>query len=920
MRPLKLTISGFGPYAGTQVLDFEALGTGGLYLITGDTGAGKTTIFDAITYALFGESSGGLRQPDMLRSKYARPEDPTEVELVFSSRGKTYTVRRNPDYTRTRLRGQGTATQNASVTLILPDGTPVTRTKDVNAAIRDAIGLNREQFAQVAMIAQGDFRRLLQAGTTERQAIFRDIFNTRRFVFLQTALRERYSLVRRQWDEAERSLSQYIGGILCDGDSPHVVTLTAAREGRLSAAQVQLLLEELLQADEGALHPLEEALIRTDAALEETAAALALASQQQADQTALELEEKALKQTLEQQAQLEIALSEAMATEPEQTALQQKLAAIALTLPAYERLSMLESELQQTMGALEAAKLKHAGSEKASTELQSTIDTLLQEQSRLEALCQPLAELEIQRKLLSEKRMQMQSLISKLSVLETQRAHLEQARQIYRGLREEAERLQQQWNQKNLAFLDEQAGVLAASLVQGSPCPVCGATEHPRPAGLSADAPTEVEVKEARVLADRAVEKARKAAEEGAQLRGTVEQTEAVILQESRRLLGQTDLLQAQAEAKQQLQMLSKQLEELEKQCAQAQEAAQRITRLEKTLQEKQTALTEAQQKCAEEKERIYSLTVTCTAQEAQVNSQREALPHGDRKTALLEQETAQKALQALLDARALCQERLTQCKQKLAGQRSAVDQLRQRLDAAPTVDREAQTQRRTALLAEKAQNRAAQDGIRSRMDANRRTHGDVGRLAKELDALREKKAWMGALSDTANGTVSGKEKIMLETYVQMAFFDRILRRANFRLQKMTGGQYTLKRREVAGNMRSQSGLELDIIDHINTTERSVSTLSGGEAFLASLALALGLSDEVQMSTGIRLDTLFVDEGFGSLDSEALSKAYHALAGLTEGNRLVGIISHVSELKERIDRQIVVTKGRDGASSARIVV
>ena len=188
-----------------------------------------------------------------------------------------------------------------------------------------------------------------------------------------------------------------------------------------------------------------------------------------------------------------------------------------------------------------------------------------------------------------------------------------------------------------------------------------------------------------------------------------------------------------------------------------------------------------------------------------------------------------------------------------------------------------------------------------------------------ELEELETTYQWTKALSDTANGTVAGKDKIMLETYIQTTYFDRILDRANIRLQKMSGGQYDLKRRRTSESKRGQTGLELDIVDHINTTERSVNTLSGGEAFLASLALALGLSDEVQMSTGIRLDTLFVDEGFGSLDSEALSKAYAALAGLTEGSRLVGIISHVAELKEKIDRQIVVTKDRTGGSKAEII-
>ena len=195
-----------------------------------------------------------------------------------------------------------------------------------------------------------------------------------------------------------------------------------------------------------------------------------------------------------------------------------------------------------------------------------------------------------------------------------------------------------------------------------------------------------------------------------------------------------------------------------------------------------------------------------------------------------------------------------------------------------------------------------------------------MARKLEETAALEARHAWMKALSDTANGTLTGKERIMLETYIQTTYFDRILERANIRLRKMSGGQYDLKRRRTAATMRGQTGLELDIVDHINATERSVNTLSGGEAFLASLALALGLSDEVQMSTGIRLDTLFVDEGFGSLDSDALAKAYSTLAGLTEGSRLVGIISHVAELKDRIDRQIVVRKDACGGSTAQLRV
>ena len=233
--------------------------------------------------------------------------------------------------------------------------------------------------------------------------------------------------------------------------------------------------------------------------------------------------------------------------------------------------------------------------------------------------------------------------------------------------------------------------------------------------------------------------------------------------------------------------------------------------------------------------------------------------------------------------------------------------------------DVEGLTRQREELLRRRADLAARSKTVHARLTANAAAREGIAKKEQVLSALDAQYAWMKALSDTANGTLSGKDKVMLETYIQAAYFDRILDRANLRLRKMSGGQYDLERRKNASDQRSQSGLELDIVDHINTTRRSVNTLSGGEAFLASLALALGLSDEVQMSTGIHLDTLFVDEGFGSLDSEALNKAYLTLAGLTQGNRLVGVISHVAELKEKIDRQIVVKKDRTGQSRASIV-
>ena len=222
-------------------------------------------------------------------------------------------------------------------------------------------------------------------------------------------------------------------------------------------------------------------------------------------------------------------------------------------------------------------------------------------------------------------------------------------------------------------------------------------------------------------------------------------------------------------------------------------------------------------------------------------------------------------------------------------------------------------TQKKAALFSEK-------QAVATRLSTNAQAEKNILAKSEELTNTEKRWAWVKTLAMTANGNLAGKEKIMLETYVQTTYFDRIIERANTRLMVMTGAQYELKRRKEADNNRSQSGLELDVIDYYNGTERSVKTLSGGESFKASLALALGLSDEIQSSAGgIRLDTMFVDEGFGALDDESLSQAMKALTGLTEGNKLVGIISHVSELKERIDKQILVTKEKTAGSKATIV-
>lgn len=467
------------------------------------------------------------------------------------------------------------------------------------------------------------------------------------------------------------------------------------------------------------------------------------------------------------------------------------------------------------------------------------------------------------------------------------------------------------------AFLDAQAGILAGSLQAGIPCPVCGSVEHPRPAVLSEHAPTEEQVKCAKTAYDDAQAAASAASESAAAQKAKVEEKADALRRALETLLPGLSEEQAESTAQEQLQIAETQIGELNAQIETAKQNIRRKENLDKQIPKTEDALRAAQDTRNKADKQIGMLQ-TQHALAARISELRQVLTCKDKASAEQEigvLETRADALeQALTDAQTKEKSSLN----TLTATRAAIRQLREQLKTGADADLDKLSAKLHIQRGQKLDEQ--RQSVHTRLAVNGRAHDKIIKQRDTLDALEQKFTWMDVLARTAAGTLSGKAKIDLETYVQATYFDHILSRANLRLQKMSGGQYDLKRRRNADNKQRRSGLDLDIVDHINATERSVNTLSGGEAFLSSLSLALGLSDEVQMSTGIHLDTLFVDEGFGSLDSEALGKAYQTLAGLTEGNRLVGIISHVSELKERIDRQIVVAKDPDGSSHAELVI
>lgn len=920
MRPMKLTFAGFGPYAGVQELDFEVLGSSGLYLITGDTGAGKTTIFDAITFALFGEASGDSREPAMLRSKYAKVEDPTYVELTFAYDGQKYTVRRNPDYDRAKTRGTGTTRQAADAVLTYPDGSVVTKAKDVDRSIREIIGLTREQFSQVAMISQGDFRRLLQADTKERQKIFRDIFDTGLFVTLQNQLKEKASEVQDQRKQASQSIRQYIDGMICNGDSLLSLDVKKAKAGKLPITDVMELFEKLLQADRQAQDSLDAQLADIKTLTEQVSSRLVQAQAYRKAKDDLAKKEAEEAQQAEKLEQAQVTLAAAQATLPEQEELTKKIAEIDLLIPSYDELNTKAAEHADAKKKLAAALTAQQTAQDSKAALSEELAALKKEQGTLTDIGAEKEKMTALRQQLADRKNQFQALISNIGTLRTQKVLLAEKQTAYLAAAAESARLLQEYEAKHRAFLDEQAGILASALTEGMPCPVCGSMTHPHLATLSENAPTEADVKKAKKESDKAQKTAEKASREASEQNGIVATTEDSVRKEIGILMPGVELDDALEAARSQETALTAQIHELDTQIGEAETKLSRKNKLDKLIPQKETALSDADAARSDAKEQIAKWTAAAEALKTQIEALRDKLSFADKAAA----ETEKKALRIKLDkmkkALADAESAWNEGKETLAGVRAAISQLRSQLSEGTEADTAELEVHKASLAAQEKAITDQQKELHTRITTNETAWKNISQKSAEMEALEARFSWMKALADTANGTLSGKDKIMLETYIQTTYFDRILQRANIRLQKMSGGQYDLKRRRAADNKQSQSGLELDIVDHINTTERSVNTLSGGEAFLASLSLALGLSDEIQMSTGIRLDTLFVDEGFGSLDSEALGKAYSTLASLTEGNRLVGIISHVAELKERIDRQIVVSKEQSGESSARICI
>lgn len=924
MKPLKLTMSAFGSYAGKNVIDFTGQQQG-IFLITGDTGAGKTTIFDAITYALYNQTSGGERNGNMMRSQYARPETETYVELEFLYRGQTYRVRRNPDYKITKTLKNGKIREQKvphSVELTLPDGTVFPEKKNAtDAKIIEILGLTADQFSQIVMIAQGDFLKLLYTKSDERKMIFSKLFRTDIYWKIQENLRRKSMEMDERIQENDRAFEQEKSRIILLPESEELPLdelverlrerlKDALKEQNLRRANVEELNKKITKYEEiNKLFVSLEKIRQTGKELEARQAESKERRQQienarKADKV-LVAEQQNLRQqqAVEQSAQAIAKMTETLANDQEMfetlktqqqeaeakqkreaADIQKKMLALEQSFPSYEALQNARSEEQQAKKVWEDLGKT---SEESFHKKKAGIAALKEQQKQQEQV-------------------------------------VEQTKKNWEQTSLSASESAKHYEHMYEAFLKEQAGILAENLSAGCPCPVCGSTVHPDPAKLSDHAVTELEVEQAKKTRAAAEEK-RDMAYAAFEAEKTEKQklAQAVEKEEADFVLAQTIAKQQRKEAEQNYVSLQKIAEQIREKLVYPSlaEAKKQYAAMQKALEAAEQEIAKKRQKVSELAEAMNTLKGQKLAEEENQKTAKKLAVKTEKeyaklleKSGFVSEETYHLAILPERSRSKLEREEKEYESQCLR-QQSEQKLLEKQVSGKTYTDT---TDLNETLKAEKQALKEAEKTYMELHTAYENDRSVLQNCAVYLEKgkkLESEDQVIKSLSKTANGRLSGSAKIDFETYIQRQYFKQIIHEANKRLLTMSNHQFILKLKEEANTGRkTNEGLDLSVYSLVTDSERDVKTLSGGESFLAALAMALGLSDIVERSAGaIHPDMMFIDEGFGSLDAQSRQQAIEVLAELAGDSRMVGIISHVTELKEQIDRKLVVNRTDNGS-------
>ena len=911
MRPIRLSLQYFGSYTDKQTIDFDILGTKGLYLITGDTGSGKTTIFDALLYALYGSMSGEYRSKDttILRSTLAQETDKTEVELVFEFNGTQYTVTRWMEYMQPKKRGEGLTKSAGGATLSWVGGTaPISKTTEVDANLQEILGITKDQFSQIAMIAQGDFMKLLMTDTKDRLELFRKIFRTENYKALQDRIYKEFKDEDTKLDQAKVSVNTIISMVQCDDDSTLRGQLTQAQDKKVFTPVATMIdiISKILEEDRKALADLNQQKQAQQDIVTACTKNLSIIDSHAESAEQLPAEQDKLKNLKEvQKPAKEQALNTAKEAQVRIEELTTQANQIEGTLEDYQALTKWNETLSsatRTLEGINGEQGRKTNNQQAFIDLEDKRKKLTEEQT---ALGNPEAEYTD----LKNQQNALKQYQSDLTQLHRKRGQLATEQKYFASLNEKASIAESAWSTKTSLFYSAQAGIIAEGLEDGQPCPVCGSTHHPVKAQKAEDVPSEEELKRLEKAAQDSRKKANEQSNKCSGLIVTISNEEKR-LQEQGRSIDEAEL----ATLPTRIVTLENLLKEL----------SAKITRI-KAIPSLLAELDSERQVLEKEKNQIVNdeakATEIIVTAKTQIAELLKRCQYADENTARKTIADLRKQASDLQTAINTAKDQLQKVINNIASVQATIKTLKDNLKIISTLNKEDESTKKQ--VAETALNALTPliDTIVGRNNNNNNALQQLQDKSTQLEQIEKRYQWLKALSDTVQGQLSGKEKIQLETYILAAYFERIIRKANLRLLKMTNNQYELRRKLDAANNRQQTGLDLDIIDHHNGKTRTVKSLSGGESFMASLSLALGMSDEIQSSCGgIHLDTMFVDEGFGSLDEESRILARNTLQKLSqEGNRLIGVISHVPELKA-IERQIQVHKDHNGVSTAEVVL
>lgn len=1025
MKPIHLTVSAFGPFAEKVEVPFEKLGEGGLFLVSGDTGAGKTTIFDAICFALFGETSGSNRGIDTMRSDYALGKTKTYVELLFQHRGKVYRVTRNPAYRRPKKSGEGMTTEVADAALYCQDATISTGFVQVKKAVEDLLSVDAKQFKQIAMIAQGEFLKLLYADSSERGAIFRKVFHTDLYAEFQQRIKEAEKQNRIQYEDSEKRLLYYLQQ-LCSHEEMdeksmlyQAEIILAEEENAFTSSQEQIKnmrqereahskkeQEITAQISKGEINnkriaDLEEAKKELHILSDEKEKAIMkqsiLAKQRIAQDYLLPIQENMLREIEafeETKKQISVLTKKLEVLHPvlkekdeERKRLEGEQARLneeRIRLKRMERDFSDYSRKEKILVEKNILQQEKRGLEEQTKEMQNKLDVSEKRINEIKVKLEVKPVLE-KRELITLQSIQtkkellgrMKQIITMQKTLKTDEKTLETLRNGYRKADSKWKAVRRHRENVESAFLAEQAGILASKLGDGEACPVCGSTEHPQKAVLSFHAPTEKEWKSAKEQEDSAHGKLQEFATEGKGLLAKCD------LQKESILKLYLELSTTEETFQEDLKVFEKDIHYLELDLEAQKKELMELSKVEQLQENENAMFLQLKEQLEYVNEKIKETEEKNSLLQGELVALEERLEKNitsDQAKAAIEglQRYIEKAESEYNHILALYQEKKEEVQQletRLDETKNLEIQGKKRMEKAKgkfeTMLFEkgfssteeyalALPKSRASLENDEQENRAffnklnqLEDYIRRMGSGERMETTDLKRLHFEKDEIaltlqkldktfdelnrniavkeiaikkgkqelilrqRIEKQYLPILelSKTANGELSGKDKITFESFVQGFYFDRVLRAANLRLGEMTGGQYRLLRAENATDKRSQSGLEMEVMDFFTGKSRSVKSLSGGEAFKASLSLALGLSDVIQRHAGgVQIDSMFIDEGFGALDEHSREQAIRVLQRLSYGNRLVGIISHITELKESIDKKILIQRGSFGST------